>query len=44
MMDDGEIIIDIKGKERSNMTVEKLLAFYSKERNKSLANDRMLLS
>jgi putative ABC transport system ATP-binding protein len=44
MMDDGEIILDIKGEERHNMTVEKLLTYYSKERKKELANDRMLLS
>ncbi|TCK97775.1 putative ABC transport system ATP-binding protein [Natranaerovirga hydrolytica] len=44
MMDDGEVILDIKGEERKNMTVEKLLTYYSKERNKQLANDRMLLS
>lgn len=44
MMDEGEIILDIKGKERSEMTVEELLTYYSKKRNKQLTNDRMLLS
>lgn len=44
MMDDGEIILDIKGVERDNMTIEELLTYYSKERKKQLANDRMLLS
>lgn len=43
MMDDGEIILDIKGEERINMTVEELLTYYSKERKKQLTNDRMLL-
>jgi putative ABC transport system ATP-binding protein len=44
MMDDGEIILDIKGKERENMTVEELLTYYSRERKKQLTNDRMLLA
>lgn len=44
MMDDGEIILDIKGEERNKMTVEELLTYYSKERKKQLTNDRMLLS
>lgn len=44
MMDEGEIILDIKGEERSKMTVEELLTYYSKERKKQLTNDRMLLS
>ncbi len=43
MMDDGEIILDIKGEKRRQMTVEELLTYYSKERKKQLANDRMLL-
>lgn len=44
MMDDGEIILDIKGSERENMTVEELLTYYSRERKKQLTNDRMLLA
>jgi putative ABC transport system ATP-binding protein len=44
MMDEGEIILDIKGEERATMTVEELLTYYSRERKKQLANDRMLLS
>ncbi len=44
MMDDGEIILDIKGEARDDMTVEELLSYYSKERKKQLTNDRMLLS
>ncbi|WP_461206170.1 ABC transporter ATP-binding protein [Clostridium sp. DL1XJH146] len=44
MMDDGRIILDIKGEERSKMTIEELLTYYSKERKKELTNDRMLLS
>lgn len=44
MMDSGKIILDISGKERENMTIEKLLECYSKESKKKLANDRMLFS
>lgn len=44
MMDDGKIILDIKGVERDNMTVEKLLECYSGASNKQLATDRMLFS
>lgn len=44
MMDDGRIILDIKGKEREGMTVEKLLECFKKESHKVLDNDRMLLA
>ncbi|MEG0712363.1 MAG: ABC transporter ATP-binding protein, partial [Niameybacter sp.] len=44
MMDDGHIILDIKGKEREGMTVEKLLDCFKKESHKALDNDRMLLA
>lgn len=44
MMDDGKIILDIKGKEREDMTVERLLELFKKERHKVLDNDRMLLA
>ncbi len=44
MMDDGEIILDIRGEERERMTVEELLTYYSRERKKQLTNDRMLLA
>jgi putative ABC transport system ATP-binding protein len=44
MMDDGQIILDISGEARSALTMEELLSFYSKERKKQLANDRMLFT
>ena len=44
MMDEGHIILDIKGQERADMTVSKLLEYYSKESHKELANDRMLFN
>lgn len=42
MMDDGRIILDIKGHKRKDMTVDELLSLYSKESKKELLNDRML--
>lgn len=44
MMDEGEIILDICGEERKNMTPDELLTYYSKKRHKKLMNDRMLFS
>ncbi|MBQ8577839.1 MAG: ATP-binding cassette domain-containing protein [Clostridia bacterium] len=44
MMDEGKIILDIKGEERAGMTVDDLLNLYSRESKKQLANDRMLFS
>lgn len=44
MLDSGDIILDISGEERDNMTLDKLLQMYSQKRNKELDNDRMLLN
>jgi putative ABC transport system ATP-binding protein len=44
MMDEGKIVLDIKGEERSNMTAEGLLQLYSLKNNKQLDNDRILFS
>ena len=44
MMDEGKIILDIKGKEREGMTTEKLLECFKKASHKVLDNDRMLLA
>lgn len=44
MMDEGNIILDIKGEQRKNMTPEELLTYYSKEHKKPLISDRMLFS
>ncbi len=43
MMDQGQVILDIQGQERENMTVEDLLARFQAKSNKKLDNDRMLL-
>lgn len=44
MLDDGQVIFDLKGEDRKNMTPEDLLTCYQKEKKKQLANDRMLFS
>lgn len=44
MMDDGVIVLDIEGEERSNMTVESLLQKYREVKGQILDNDRILLS
>jgi len=44
MMDEGKIVLDIKGEERNNMTAEGLLKLYSQKNNKQLDNDRILFS
>lgn len=43
MMDDGKLILDISGEERSKMSLHDLLELYSKKSSKVLDNDRMLL-
>ena len=44
MMDNGRIVLDVKGEERSRMTVEDLLAQFKVGSGKDLDNDRLLLS
>lgn len=44
MMDDGVIVLDIEGEERSRMTVESLLQKYREIKGQILDNDRILLS
>ena len=44
MMDAGEIIIDIQGKEKKELTTKKLVAMFSDIRQKSLENDEILLA
>ncbi|MCQ2798029.1 MAG: ATP-binding cassette domain-containing protein [Bacilli bacterium] len=43
MMQNGQIVVDISGKERANMTVEGLLALFKEKAGEALLNDRMLL-
>jgi putative ABC transport system ATP-binding protein len=44
MLDEGDIIFDLHGELREKMTGEELLSYYSKQRKKQLASDRMLFS
>lgn len=44
MLDSGEIILDISGKERDNMTMDDLIKMYSMKKQKEFDNDRILLS
>lgn len=43
MMDSGEIVLDISGEERENMTVKDLIRLFAEKRKKELTNDRMML-
>lgn len=44
MLQQGKIILDIKGKDREDMTVDKLLELFRQKNGKNLNHDRMLLS
>ncbi len=44
MMDSGEIILDISGEERDNMTMNDMINMYSMKKQKEFDNDRILLS
>lgn len=44
MMDDGRIVLDVRGEERRNMTVADLLEKFRTGAGKDLDNDRILLS
>ena len=44
MMDDGRIVLDVKGEERAKMTVDDLLAAFSQNAGRAMENDRILLS
>jgi putative ABC transport system ATP-binding protein len=44
MMNDGQIILDVKGEERSQLTINDLLEQFKSIAGKMLDNDRMLLS
>ena len=44
MMDDGQILFDMSGKERANMTLDELLKMYSAKKNQTFDTDRMLMA
>ena len=43
MLDDGAVVVDVQGTERASMTMEELLAKYSRSRQKDFDCDRTLL-
>lgn len=44
MMNEGRIILDVKGEEKKNLTVNDLLRFFSEQSGNEFANDRALLN
>lgn len=44
MMNEGNVIVDVSGEEKKNLTVEDLLGLFSKASGKAFANDRAMLS
>lgn len=44
MLECGKTVLDLKGDERNNMTVQDLLGLYRQKSGKELDNDRMLLA
>jgi putative ABC transport system ATP-binding protein len=44
MMDQGEIILDVRGQEKSDLTVEKLVEKFHQIRKTELENDELMLS
>lgn len=44
MMDEGQIILDVKGEEKKNLTVEKLVEIFRNIKNKEFNNDEGLLN
>lgn len=44
MLDSGEILLDLSGEERKNMTMEDMIKMYSMKKQKEFDNDRILLS
>ncbi|MCI8554599.1 MAG: ATP-binding cassette domain-containing protein [Clostridiales bacterium] len=44
MMDEGRVLLDLRGEERAGMSLDQLLALYSRESRRQFDNDRILLS
>lgn len=44
MLDSGEIIMDVAGEARDQMTVDDILEMYSQKKKQEFSNDRMLLN
>ena len=44
MMYDGQIVVDVKGEDKKNLTVEQLMELFSRASGSNVANDKMLLT
>ena len=44
MLHEGRIIVDVRGEEKKNLTVEDLLGLFTKASGKEFASDRAMLS
>ncbi len=44
MMHEGRIVVDVRGEEKKNLTVEQLMGLFSKTSGTEMANDKLLLS
>ena len=44
MMHEGRIMVDVRGEEKKNLTVEQLMGLFSKTSGTEIANDKLLLS
>ncbi|MBO5402876.1 MAG: ABC transporter ATP-binding protein [Clostridia bacterium] len=44
MMHEGRIVVDVRGEEKKNLTVEQLMGLFSKTSGTEIANDKLLLS
>ncbi len=44
MMDKGEVVVDVMGEEKKNLTVEKLIKMFTRVRKTGFVNDEALLS
>lgn len=44
MLHQGRIVVDVKGKDKANLTVPELMALFQKNSGQALANDELILS
>ena len=44
MMGRGEVVVDIRGEEKKNLTVDKLIDLFSQIRKREFTNDEALLA
>ena len=44
MMHDGQVVVDVEGEEKKNLTVEALLALFNRASGREFTNDRAILA